>query len=354
MNSKKFIILILLGVFFSLLPFAYINYNVDPYSIIRKNEIFYKKYDQEKSRYYNPGLIQNYSIDNALITTSLLQNVTLNKYQNIFKIDNFIKLSIPGGSSYEFDKTISYLIEEHPKIENIYIELNSFVMLPGPKKRLRCGSRCFPEYLYKNSAINLSYLINYQNLVQSLKIKKLTKKIGIKNNEKFFNEMYFVNFMSTDELKKNSYTKYLKKNVFQILDTLENPNSKNMMRNFNESILEHVKKNPKIKFHFIFMPKSIYYYKLLEHNDYLNMYFELKNLIFKDALDHNNLRLHDLENNFDYVYSIKKFKDLMHLKDENINQLMYEILNNSYTSTKENYQNNHSKQLKKIKNFIIR
>lgn len=355
MSSKKFIILILVGIIIVLLPFLYANYHVDPYSIIRKNEIFYKKYNQEQSRSYNAGLIKNYSIDNALITSSLLQNVALDQFQNLFKINNFIKLSIPGGSSYEFDKTINYLIEKNPKIETIYIELNTLISLPGSKNRLRCGKRCFPEYLYKNSNINLSYLINFQNLKKSLKVMKLTKKIGLKDNKIFFNEMYFVNPESKIELTKKNYDEYieLKQNAFPILSALENPNSRNMIRNFKESLLNHVKRNPKIKFHFIIMPKSIYYYKLLEHNNHLNMYFELKNLIFKNSLNYNNLKLHDLENNFNYVYSIEKFKDPMHLKDENINQLLFEISNNMYNSVKENFQTNHLKQFNKIKNYNI-
>ena len=41
MNPKKFIILILLGTILILLPIASVNYHVDPYSIIRKNEVFY-------------------------------------------------------------------------------------------------------------------------------------------------------------------------------------------------------------------------------------------------------------------------------------------------------------------------
>ena len=356
MNPKKFITLILLGTILILLPIAYINYHVDPYSIVRKNEVFYKEYEYKKSRFYNSGLIKNYSIENAFVITSLLQNTFLNDLQNIFKIKNVVKLFMAGGTPYEFDKTINYLIAENPKIENIYVELNPLVLLPGPKKRLRCGLSCFPEYLYKNSNINFNYLLNFQIIMQSLKIKKITKNIGIKDNEKFFNEMFNSDDGRIKSLKINEYKLSIerkKNDVFPILDAVENLSVNNMITKYKESILIHVKNNPKIKFHFIVMPKSIYYYKLLENFDYLNLLFELKNLIIENSLDYKNLTLYDLENNFNYVYSIDKFVDTIHLKDEYTKNLLQMVNNKTYVLTKKNYQKNLLKQINKIKNYDL-
>ena len=356
MHPKKFITLILLGTILILLPIAYINYHVDPYSIIRKNKVFYKEYEYKKSRFYNSGLIKNYSIENAFVITSLLQNTFLNDLQNIFKIKNVVKLFIAGGTSYEFDKTINYLIEENPKILNVYVELNPLVLLPGPKKRLRCGLSCFPEYLYKNSDINFNYLLNFQILIQSLKIKKITKNIGIKDNEKFFNGMFNSDDGRKGSLKINEYKSSIekkKKDIFPILDSVENLNVNNMISKYKESILTHVKNNPNIKFHFIIMPKSIYYYKLLDNFNYLNLLFELKNLIIENSLDYKNLTLYDLENNFDYVYSIDKFIDTIHLKDEYTNNLLQMVNNKTNIFTKKNYQKNLLIQINKIKNYDL-
>ena len=356
MKPKKFITLILLGVILILLPFAYINYNVDPYSIIRKNQVFYKEYDYKKSRFHNPGLIKNYSIENAFVITSLLQNTFLDDFENIFKIKNVVKLFIAGGTSYEFDKTINYLIAENPKIQNIYVELNPLVLLPGPKKRLRCGLSCFPEYLYKNSYINFNYLLNFQILVQSLKIKKITKSIGVKDNKKLFNEMFNSEDGRNLSLTINEYKSSIdrkEKDVFPILNATENLNVNNMITKYQESILVYVKNNPDIKFHFIIMPKSIYYYKLLENFDYLNLFFDLKNLIIENSLEFRNLSLYDLENNFNYVYSIDKFNDLIHIKDEYTKNLLQEINNKQYVFTKKNHQKNLLKQVNKIKNYNI-
>lgn len=331
----------------SLILVIIINFTVDPYQRYRINKYYPLEYKSNLSRKLIPGLAKNSNYDTIITGSSMVENFLLSDLKKLG--GNPIKFSMSGSTAFEINLVLKKVFSEKQNVRMVIIgvDIPSFI---GPIDRIKNGHSSFPFYLFNNNdIIDHKYLISGDTFFESMKclsrLIRYDRSPYVNDLEYMFqwqhlhNESFTINNVHKSWL--NVSTKPLCKDSWKL---------DNLIKSFNNNILEHISQNQGTKFLLFFPPYSIYAYKLWYNNDLLGLVNEFKEHIDLSTKELENFELFDFQLSQDIIFNLDNYKDYSHYH-QNINSLLIQhIINNRFNVKKLDYTN----ELFKLYNLVER
>lgn len=346
---KKFLFLLFIGLIPNFL-FLLALYIYDPLQFYHKPFFRDENIIDTNMRYQAAGIINNWTFDSVILGTSMLQN-TSNKEASEQLSGKWVNLSIAGGSLYEREILLSYLLKTK-NIQQIVLSLEPFIF----HQKTTIQHYVNYQYLYDNNRLNDFRL--YLNEIYLLCMLHLSNACITKTNSAYpiawFNDFLFnQTFGGFDKwiqkADNRSMQAILKKII--LLSSEDSWNDQNTLyQNLSANLISIIHDHPKTMFYILFSPFSTLYYKL---NNSEKNWSILKNGL-KFILHKNlpNLRLYGFDNE-DFTNNINRYKDLEHY-DEKVNSFMLDaIKNDTHRITLENIDEYFEEMQKKVETYDI-
>lgn len=322
---------------------------VDPLQYYRVSG--YEPYFSTEQRYQNPGLAKNYDYNSVIVGTSMSENFIPSHFDSTFNVKT-LKLAMSGATAKE-QSHITQLAIKTGKVENIFWEIH-FDSLRGESQRLRANST-FPLHFYDEKILNeLSYLFNITNLKHSITAIKADFNLIAKNNDldmlNNWNEEHQDNFsrkvVIDDYQKSISNPPSWDPNEF---------NLKPLIDSFNVNILEVVRDNPTIEFHFYYPPYSILYYRWHDEIDskIVDNMLEFKKIAFDKLNEYPNVKVSDFQHDQPTTSNLDNYRDLGHYSEEINDFMMNSMFKEDFLVTTENVDRNINMLAKQIKELDL-
>ena len=155
MCAKKWSLLLLTAVSFTLLIFAGAMFVLDPVLNYR-TECSLTPYYEYSTIYTNPGIARHYTYDTVLVGTSMVQNTDVDICDELLDC-NMVRLPYSGGTSYDMKTILELCFDSDNHIKTVYWELDQFQLFASSDAH----RYPVPEYLYNNDwTDDISYLLN--------------------------------------------------------------------------------------------------------------------------------------------------------------------------------------------------
>lgn len=340
---KKILLVVLTFIFF-IMGF---NYIIDPFQHYRKSTIYSFNF-KGNQRYINPGLAKNYDYKSIIIGTSMTENFSLLKASKI--INDPIKLSIAGGSAFEFNKLLQIAFNKsNNKIEKVLFGIDVYSFL-GDFNNLSNGY--LPEYLYDDNVLNdYKYLFNIDVLSDSFKLfLTIFNKSKVDTN---YNKMFEWQDSYSSQFKIENVIK-----SWENRDAIFNHKSKNwnlelLEDSFDKNIFNLIKENKNIKFYIFYPPYSILTYKDWEEKKILDTIVAFKEYIFFRLKSLNNVELYDFQIDNDITFNLNNYKDLTHYSQNINDKIILQIYNKKNLLEEENFNENKIKFREQLNSYNV-
>ena len=335
-NYKKFSFLVT-TLFFGVTSFIILfNYIVDPFQIYRKTKLYtFKVQDQ---RYLNAGLAKNYPYNTLLVGTSMTENFYLHDMKKNPNFSKPMKLSFEGASIYEISDLLQLAIHSNKELKNIIIGVDFLSFKKGAKQQYMAST--FPKYLYDTNPFNdMSYLLNFKIFKKSLLSLKrpYSEEAVAKTLDTIYNWQKEFNQYFTLENIRHTYINNNKKEEQKTLHKLFNEYQFQYLKeNFDKRLYPILKNNPQINFYLFYPPHSVLIYKVYAKANILQDILHFKKYIFQKCKDLPNVKIYDLQVDFQTTNNLQNYKDLGHYH-EKINKLILQnIQKNNYLVSEKN------------------
>jgi hypothetical protein len=329
----------LLGVIVTLGIQGLIMYIVDPYQYYRKASLYKPVYLSGSGRYINAGILKSFDYDAAIVGNSMTENFLvsdLNKTMNW----NTVKLAMQGATSYEMS-TVYEAVFREKKAKNVVTTFDFFAFDKGKKET----TYEMPFYLYnKNPLDDFKYLFNL-NMLKKETTNIYNYNYKIENaRETDINFAYFWGDTATysKDIVMKHFLDTFKVSKSEDIKTTSNAFDKSyadhVISNFNDHLYKYIKENPQVTFHIILPPYSIVYWKMLQYNNLLDEYAYSKEYIFSKLLEADNVILHDFQREEMIINNLDNYRDMTHYSHVINNYMAYNLNNEKYFITKDNYK----------------
>lgn len=218
MNSKRFSVIALLGVFIALLLFAGFNYMIDPLFQYHM-PWFNMKPVVTNERYQNAGVAKHFDYENVIMGNSMSENFLISDANEALG-GKTIKLTMSGSGALEWTKVLQIIKKNNIKPKNILFNLDSNVFDASNKEVMND----LPLYLYDDNRLNdVNYLLNF-NILKSFSVQAVQKNYS--NSVPDYNDVFvwandfpygreevFKNFKRTDISKEIPDINQIKNNT---------------------------------------------------------------------------------------------------------------------------------------------
>lgn len=106
--------------------------------------------------------------------------------------------------------------------------------------------------------------------------------------------------------------------------------------NLNENVISIVKAHPETTFYFFYPPYSIAHWGMEINNGQLDRTLGAENLITKELLKYDNVRLYSFRCNSELICNLDNYKDAKHYGEWVNSQMLQWMKNDEYRITEEN------------------
>lgn len=106
--------------------------------------------------------------------------------------------------------------------------------------------------------------------------------------------------------------------------------------NLNENVISIVKAHPETTFYFFYPPYSIAHWGMEINNGQLDRTLGAENLITKELLKYDNVRLYSFRGNSELICNLDNYKDAKHYGEWVNSQMLQWMKNDEYRITEEN------------------
>ena len=118
MNDKKWSLLLICALLFTLVIFASAMYILDPV-LGYGTECGLTPYYEYSTIYTNPGIARHYRYDTVLVGTSMVQNTDVDICEELLDCD-MVRLPYSGGTSYDMKTILNLCFESGNDIKTVY------------------------------------------------------------------------------------------------------------------------------------------------------------------------------------------------------------------------------------------
>lgn len=295
-----------------------INYRVDPFQQYRVPTKYAPRFYYSFQRWENPGIARNYDFDRAIVTSSLLENVSASEVDRAFGGGKTFNLAFSALTAYEARKLLESVLAHGKVKEVVYnVDYNSFAGgiaktgIPDP----------LPLYLYDERRWNdYPYLLSIATLRKSANILLGRHEMGYREDRD--NPWYWGD---TTEFSVKSVVEHLdfadlNKRFRQPPRTLEG-----MMASFEANLLPLVRDHPGVKFIFVWPPYSILVWADFRQRAQLDVSLEFKKRFVDILSKYPNVRIHDFQERTDWITRLSEYRDMYHYSPRISSALVAEL-----------------------------
>ena len=135
-----------------------------------------------------------------------------------------------------------------------------------------------------------------------------------------------------------TYMEHLQDNLrtYSPLDELTDADRAVVTENLNENVISIVKAHPETTFYFFYPPYSIAHWGMEINNGQLDRTLGAENLITKELLKYDNVRLYSFRGNSELICNLDNYKDAKHYGEWVNSQMLQWMKNDEYRITEEN------------------
>ena len=345
MNSKNYIRVYLVTLLSLILLFSGIVIYTDPYFHYHKPQDNLD-YVLGNQRYQNNGISKHFEYDAIITGTSMTENFRVSQLNELFDV-NAIKLPYSGASFKEINNSLIKSISYNPNIKMIVRGLDTDAIL---HRKDHMSYDNMPNYLYDNNIFNdLNYLLNKDLYFNDLRYLCLEPTIDNKS-ELDFDE--YSRWMDDSEF---GYDKVIV--TYNRPDHIDYETQKALDETYKPIVYDNIKQNvtsivtdnPNVEFYYFFTPLSILHFDKENRRGILEEVFNHLEYATELMLEHDNIKLYSILDNYDIITNLDNYKDVAHHKDY-INELMLENMkNNVGLLTKNNYK----QHFNELRNFYL-
>ena len=345
MNSKNYIRVYLVTLLSLILLFSGIVIYTDPYFHYHKPQDNLD-YVLGNQRYQNNGISKHFEYDAIITGTSMTENFRVSQLNELFDV-NAIKLPYSGASFKEINDSLIKSISYNPNIKMIVRGLDTDAIL---HRKDHMSYDNMPNYLYDNNIFNdLNYLLNKDLYFNDLRYLCLEPTIDNKS-ELDFDE--YSRWMDDSEF---GYDKVIV--TYNRPDHIDYETQKALDETYKPIVYDNIKQNvtsiaadnPNVEFYYFFTPLSILHFDKENRRGILEEVFNHLEYATELMLEHDNIKLYSILDNYDIITNLDNYKDVAHHKDY-INELMLDNMkNNVGLLTKDNYK----QHFNELRNFYL-
>ena len=345
MNSKNYIRVYLVTLLSLILLVSGIVIYTDPYFHYHKPQDNLD-YVLGNQRYQNNGISKHFEYDAIITGTSMTENFRVSQLNELFDV-NAIKLPYSGASFKEINNSLIKSISYNPNIKMIVRGLDTDAIL---HRKDHMSYDNMPNYLYDNNIFNdLNYLLNKDLYFNDLRYLCLEPTIDNKS-ELDFDE--YSRWMDDSEFGYDkvivTYNRpdHIDYEAQKALDETYKPI---VYDNIKQNVTSIVTDNPNVEFYYFFTPLSILHFDKENRRGILEEVFNHLEYATELILEHDNIKLYSILDNYDIITNLDNYKDVAHHKDY-INELMLDNMkNNVGLLTKDNYK----QHFNELRNFYL-
>ncbi|MBL0942279.1 MAG: hypothetical protein IBJ00_06115 [Alphaproteobacteria bacterium] len=284
------------------------NFIIDPIQYYRRSddrELFWQ------DRWQVASFIRNFEYDQIIVGTSMTQNFSLKFIQKLFHTFP-IKLSIAGSTILEQTKVIQTAIQTG-KVKSIIWGFDQGYLNYEEGK----WPNEFPLDLYQQGVRGaMYYLWNWDITHRSLKyllpkrLKRLSTHLEVYNV--WHDQYVFSKSIVLNQYLQSQKRIQLKSSPRDIADLNSQFHLK--CRNFNNDVVEVIRRHPHVKFLIFLPPYSLANYKLVYENtpESYNEYLKMRQYIFEKLCSLANVEIYDFETDIQVIAELNNYKDLTH------------------------------------------
>lgn len=342
------------------------NFVIDPYQQYRKSKFYPVMFMNGTERYLNAGLAKNYPYDSVVIGSSMTQNFIISEVAENLNFPNPIKLTTSGGNIFE-EATILNTAVATGKVKKVLFGID-IMALPEAEY----GSQ-LPLFLYDDNIFNdHKYLFNLDTFKRSALypiIPLLVSKDHPRRSynlmyqwQHLFDESYFKTervvaiWRSIEENNNNSDNVDMLQHIGDESGSYANTERQslsNMKLNFDNLVLPILRQQQDVEFIFFFPPYSSLAYKVLENDNKLSDFIEIKKHIARRFSEFPNVTLYDFQIAKEITYDLGNYMDLSHYHQKINTWILEQIKNDEYRINTGNMDSHTQELLKQTTDFNL-
>lgn len=327
MNDKKWSLLLICALLFTLVIFASAMYILDPV-LGYGTECGLTPYYEYSMIYTNPGIARHYRYDTVLVGTSMVQNTDVDICEELLDCD-MVRLPYSGGTSYDMKTILNLCFESGNDIKTVYWELDQF-QLDASSSEHRYP---VPEYLYNHDwTDDISYLLNLDimyhygmnNILGSLRGQTSpAERRGITLGGDFSRNATLA-----------SYNRPAQSNTFRSFEG----DMKTKVEGNLDNVVSLIEAHPDTEFVFFFPPFSILYWDRELRSGTFDATMDATEYAISVLLSYDNVRLYFYQAEEEIISDLDHYKDYSHYGNW-INNMITEWIAEDYGRvTPDNYQ----------------
>lgn len=336
-NSKIWIAGYLTLVFLSLAIAGNWVIKVDPFFHYHKPDTTGYYYQLNNQRSQNDGILRYFDYDTVITGTSMTENFKASEVDMLFGATS-VKVPYSGGSYKEINDSLKTALSHNPALKTIIrgLDMGRFM---DDKDTMRLDLGEYPVYLYDNNLFNdLKYIFNRDVLFS--RVWPMTQENDREN---------FQGGITSFDVYSNWMPIYTfgVKTVCPDGVAVQEPGSPvHLSEEERQTVLEATRQNitslaeeyPEVTFYYFVTPYSIAWWKTLVDDGTIYKQIEAEELIIKEILQYDNMKLYSFNTLIDITEDLNHYKDAIHYGSW-INSLMLNYMKKgTCLITPENYK----------------
>lgn len=288
-------------------------------------------YPLVNERYQNNGIVKHFDYDSIITGTSMTENFKTSEAQKLFSSD-FIKVAFSGGGYTEIGDNLKAAYDSGHEIKYVIWGLDYDKMIYGKNYRYT-EKGDFPDYLYNDSSLDdIKYFFDPVVVKLAGSVVKSTVTGRAATSFDVYENWSAGYEYGRDEVIKSCELNASASKMQQLTDA----DRAVVTENLNENVISIVKAHPETTFYFFYPPYSIAHWGMEINNGQLDRTLGAENLITKELLKYDNVRLYSFRGNSELICNLDNYKDAKHYGEWVNSQMLQWMKNDEYRITEEN------------------
>ena len=302
MNTKRFTLLTLGGLFGAFLFLSAVVIFVDPFQIYRLATLYMPPIDNTTQVYANAGIVRHYDYDSAVVGTSVTENFRPSQMDALLG-GRFIKLCTSAGTAYNHALLLDLAFRTHDMRRIVYgLDVYSFIAETD-----ETGS-AVPFYLYDDNPFNdVQYWLNRSVLGSFL--PRCLRAWGQQQDDSIRDTMY--NWAGRD-LYGEDYALYTAQFTPPASRKDASAYDTQILANLREHLVPFIQAHPETQFDIFFPPYSAAEWATMESKGNLEPMLRARSLCYDVLSAYKNVTLYDFATREDWTLNLDNYKDTLH------------------------------------------
>lgn len=309
-------------------------YATDPYFHYHApNEVFV--YRGAGERYMNNGVLRNFDYDAIMIGTSMMGPFSMRTFDEEMGT-HAVKVSFSGGTFCEMNNELEAAFSTHDNIRYVLRTLDYHHMVED-KDALAHDESDFPTYLTNRIPFDdVKYLLNKDVLFE----ESLPMIAGaLQGKHGGFDAYYEV--YDAPLAEGESFVEYGLEEGYQAPQEMlvfTEEEQRILTENFEQNVLELVRKNPETEFLLFFPPYSLQFMGGLYEMGELERKVAMERYVIELLLKEENIRIFSWNTDLQYLRNKLYYSDPLHINAAGADEVVRRIARGEGEITKENYE----------------